>query len=80
MQFQSIRNEVGYVGKNFANIVKVSKTFPALLITGPRQVGKTTLLEMLSSKKRKYISLDNFADRELAQKDTQMFLKNILRR
>ena len=29
-------------------IARVSKMFPVLLLTGPRQVGKTTLLQKLS--------------------------------
>ncbi len=56
-------------------IEEISKTFPALLVTGPRQVGKTTLLEMLASKKRRYVSLDDFTDRELANKEPELFLQ-----
>ena len=29
-------------------VVRISKMFPVLLVTGPRQVGKTTLLQKLS--------------------------------
>ena len=62
--------------RTLAKTVKeISKTFSALLVTGPRQVGKTTLLEMLSSEKRKYVSLDNFVDRELANKEPELFLQ-----
>ena len=31
-------------------ILKVSNMFPILLVTGPRQVGKTTLLQKLSER------------------------------
>jgi len=36
-------------------IKELNKSFPVLLLTGPRQVGKTTLLEMCATKmKKKY--------------------------
>ena len=38
-------------------IRNVNDTFPVLLVTGPRQVGKTTLLEKLASPDRKRVSL-----------------------
>ena len=53
----------------------VSNTFPVLLLTGPRQIGKTTLLEGLKSKKRTYITLDDLEQRELAKKDPSLFLQ-----
>ena len=31
-------------------ILKATKTFPAIVVTGPRQSGKTTLFKMLSPK------------------------------
>jgi predicted AAA+ superfamily ATPase len=56
-------------------IERVSKGFPALLLTGPRQVGKTMLLESLKSPERKYVTLDNFEDRSLAKQDPRLFLQ-----
>ena len=56
-------------------IDKISKSFPVLLITGPRQVGKTTLLEICKEKGRKYVSLDDFSNRKLAQEDPALFLQ-----
>jgi hypothetical protein len=56
-------------------VTQVSKTFPVLLVTGPRQVGKTTLLEMCAKKNRKYVSLDDLEQRELAKKDPALFLQ-----
>lgn len=38
-------------------LLKSSKTFKAVLLTGPRQVGKSTLLKRIFPD-RKYISLD----------------------
>ena len=62
--------------RELANTIqRVNRNFPVLLVTGPRQVGKTTLLEMCASKKRGYVTLDDFQARELAQKDPSLFLK-----
>lgn len=53
----------------------LSEYFPVVLLTGPRQVGKTTLLQKMSSRDRKYVTLDNTADRELAVRDPETFLQ-----
>jgi predicted AAA+ superfamily ATPase len=55
-------------------IEEFSKTFKVLLLTGQRQVGKTTLLEELAKGKRKFITLDNPKFRLLAQNDPEFFL------
>jgi len=57
-------------------IHKAIKSFPAIVITGPRQSGKTTLLKMLFSKKYKYVSLENPDIRLAAKEDPLGFLKN----
>lgn len=56
------------------HIDAVSRQFPVLLLTGPRQVGKTTLLQLLCGKKRRYVSFDDMALRSLAKNDPAMFL------
>ncbi|MDR1226775.1 MAG: ATP-binding protein [Prevotellaceae bacterium] len=53
----------------------VSKTFPVVLITGPRQVGKTTLFEKSKENNRTYISLDDPQLRALAKNDPNLFLQ-----
>ena len=53
----------------------VSATFPVLLLTGPRQVGKSTLLERMAEPERKRVSLDNPTIRLLAQTDPELFLQ-----
>lgn len=53
--------------------------FPVIMITGPRQVGKTTLLNHLTKsykEKINYISLDNLLARQLAQEDPELFLRS----
>ena len=56
------------------DIPRVSKNFKALLITGPRQVGKTTLMKQIAEKNRKLADLSNETDRDLAQIDPKGFL------
>ena len=54
---------------------RVTKNFPVVLLTGPRRVGKSVLLSMISGKNRKYVTLDNLDDRKLAKDDPAMFLQ-----
>ena len=61
-----------------STIRSISKTFPVLLVTGPRQVGKTTLLKKIAEKNRKYVSLDNPTNRSLAKNDPELFLQRFL--
>lgn len=56
-------------------VKKVSKMFPVLLITGPRQVGKTTLLMNMMEPERKYVTLDDPDVRYLAKKDPALFMQ-----
>lgn len=53
----------------------ISESFPVLMLTGPRQVGKTTLLEMCAAGKRAYVTLDDLDARRLAQSDPALFLQ-----
>ncbi|MGF7002544.1 putative AAA+ superfamily ATPase [Lachnospiraceae bacterium PFB1-21] len=58
--------------------LRCSKEFSALLLTGPRQVGKTTMLQKLSAEEninREYVTLDDLTERELAINDPKMFLQ-----
>lgn len=56
-------------------IKNVSDTFKVLLITGPRQVGKTTLLLSLKPDNMNYVTLDDVNLRRQAQEDPKMFLE-----
>ncbi len=58
--------------------LQMSNEFPALLLTGPRQVGKTTMLQKLAAEEnigREYVSLDDLTEREMAKNDPKMFLQ-----
>ena len=56
-------------------IQQVNDSFPVLLVTGPRQVGKTTLLEMCAADDRNYVTLDDLDARALAQNDPGLFVQ-----
>jgi len=56
-------------------INQASKSFPIILLTGPRQVGKTRLFEECKTRKRNYVTLDDPEKRGLAKKDPALFLQ-----
>ena len=56
-------------------IQSATKRFPVLLITGARQVGKTTLLRRLAEGQRTYVTLDDPLVRNLAKEDPALFLQ-----
>ena len=58
-----------------STVIAISKTFPVLLVTGPRQVGKTTLLKHIAEKGRNYVTLDNPLQRRLAVEEPELFLE-----
>ena len=59
-------------------VMELNEQYPVLLLTGPRQVGKTTMLEHLievEGKGRKKVSLDDLTLQELAKTDPKMFFQ-----
>jgi len=54
---------------------EAQKDFPVLLVTGARQVGKTTLLRHLCEKNRKFVTLDDPLVLSLAREDPALFLQ-----
>lgn len=55
--------------------VQATSQFPAMLLTGARQVGKTTFLQHLKEEGRSYITLDDPLARDLAREDPRLFLQ-----
>ena len=56
-------------------IKNISDTFRVLLVTGPRQTGKTTLLKSLKPENMGYVTLDDKILRKQAQDDPKLFLE-----
>ena len=58
-----------------SKISALSKEYSCILVTGPRQVGKTTILRRLMNDDREYVTLDDMAERNLAKRDPALFLQ-----
>lgn len=58
-------------------IINAINTFKVVLITGPRQVGKSTTLKHLFPKNEyRYVSLDDYNELEIAKNDSKLFFLN----
>jgi len=68
---------MNYITRNLEQVVnEVTREYPVVLVTGPRQVGKTTmLLKLMEGTDRKYVSLDDLNERSLAKSDPELFLQ-----
>ena len=56
-------------------ILEISRDYSCLLLVGPRQVGKTTMLEhLMEGTGREKVSLDDTENRRLASSDPKLFL------
>ena len=68
-----------YINRNIEEkVVELSKQFPVLMITGARQVGKSTLLNYINNLKEEkvtYVSLDKIQNRILAVEEPELFLE-----
>ena len=66
-----------YISRSLESVVaQVSKEYPVVLVTGPRQVGKTTMLQkLMEGTERRYVSLDDLNERSLARTDPELFLQ-----
>lgn len=68
-----------YIKRHMEEVVQtLSKSWPVILLTGPRQAGKTTMLKELAAREnvgREYVSLDDLNMRAVAKTDPKMFLQ-----
>lgn len=68
-----------YISRHMENkVLELSKSYSAILLTGPRQAGKTTMLRLLAEKEnigREYVSLDDLNTRDMAKNDPALFLQ-----
>lgn len=68
-----------YISRHMENrILELSKSYSAILLTGPRQAGKTTMLRSLAEKEnvgREYVTLDDLNARDMAKNDPALFLQ-----
>lgn len=58
-----------------AKIRSLAAEYACVLITGPRQVGKTTVLRSMMEENRTYVTLDDLEERALAKRDPALFLQ-----
>lgn len=68
-----------YIKRTIENTLnEMANTFPVVMITGPRQVGKTTLLNNIVKQNNEdinFVTLDNMDARKLAVEDPELFLR-----
>ncbi|MCR5661969.1 MAG: ATP-binding protein [bacterium] len=68
-----------YIKRHLEELVlRVSQSYCAILVTGMRQSGKTTMLRSLADREnrgRRYVSLDDLSVRDLAKNDPGLFLQ-----
>lgn len=68
---------MNYIRRSLESVVSgVSQEYPVVMVTGPRQVGKTTMLQkLMDGTTRGYVSLDDLTERSLAKNDPELFLQ-----
>ncbi len=66
-----------YINRIASNkLLRLANTFPAVVISGARQVGKSTLVEHLFIEKADIVVFDPVIDIENARQDPELFLNN----
>ena len=64
-----------YINRDMEKLVSdLSREYSCIMVTGPRQVGKSTMLLHIDGT-RNVVSLDDLQERHLAVTDPEMFLK-----
>ena len=68
---------MNYISRSLETVVaQVTREYPVVLVTGPRQVGKSTMLQkLMQGTDRGYVSLDDLNERSIAKTDPELFLQ-----
>ena len=67
---------MAYINRDLEEKIQAaSKEYACILLTGARQVGKSTLLKQLMDDNREEVLLDDLEERKLASKDPALFLQ-----
>lgn len=73
---KEVKRKKMYIKRTIESIIKkTARDYPVLLVTGPRQVGKTTVLKMCEKEKFNYVSLDKLSERIMAKETPELFLQ-----
>lgn len=65
-----------YVERNSESMIReVSKSFPCIVLYGPRQVGKSTTIDHMFGDAFRKVTLDDLEDRNLAIQNPKLFLE-----
>ena len=68
-------NADNYIKRDMESLVlSLSEEYSCILISGPRQVGKSTMLQHIMKPDRNVVTLDDLNERSLAKEDPEMFL------
>ena len=64
-----------YIKRDMEGLVlSLSEEYSCVLVSGPRQVGKSTMLKHIMTSDRNVVTLDDLNERALAKADPEMFL------
>ncbi len=67
--------QIDYITRDMESLVlELTKEYSCIMICGPRQVGKTTMLKKIMTPDRNVVSLDDLNERHIARTDPEMFL------
>jgi predicted AAA+ superfamily ATPase len=65
-----------YIKRNLEQaFLEASTYYPVLVLCGQRQVGKSTMLNAIKEKDRRYVTLDDITARRLAENDPELFFE-----
>ena len=66
-----------YIKRNCESmLLELAKSFPCIVVYGPRQVGKSTTVDRLFGQRYKVVTLDDLEDRNLAVQNPRLFLEH----